>query len=172
MKIFNQLINYFRSKFIKKDSIKIDVNYKYIEDKCDETIKYQLESAPNFFNNLYKFRNNIKYWQVIIKSIIFAESEFNQFERYYENDLGYYSEGLMQLSIEDNRYYDIGLTKNNILLIEPNIKAGMIILDTLIKNHGGFIFNDGNYWSTLQPKNKRHQIFLDRVKFYQNRGDI
>lgn len=125
------------------------------------------------YENLLKNRNDFKYWQAVVKAICFAESNFNPRERFFEDSMGYYSEGLMQLSYEDCRAYGFPLNKikNEIFDIEKNIQLGMIILDRLVKNHGKFIFNSGNYWAVLQPKNKRHSVFLKKFhEYYQ--GEI
>jgi hypothetical protein len=113
--------------------------------------------------------SSINFWQSVVKAICFAESSFNPRERFFETSMGYFSEGLMQLSYEDCKAYHFPLdkSKNEIFSIEKNVTLGLIILDKLVQNHGKFIFNSGNYWAVLQPKNKRHQVFLDKFNQYQ-----
>lgn len=120
-----------------------------------------------------KYINTLRYWQDVVVAICFAESNYNRFEYYFEETMGYPSLGLMQLSYEDCKAYGFALdkSKNEIFDVEKNIHLGMIILSRLVSKNKTIVFNDGNYWAVLQPKNKRHQVFLK--KFYELRkGDV
>lgn len=138
-----------------------------IEGKINLVVFREIGKFPNMCN-----LKTLKYWQDAIKAICFAETEFNPCEKYFEKTMGYYSCGLMQLSVEDNSVYDFEtkLNNENILEIETNVKCGMHILDKLVKRNRTIIFNDGNYWAVLQPKNKRHQVFLKKFNEYQGRN--
>lgn len=124
------------------------------------------------YNNLWGEVPSIKYWENVVLAICFAESSFNKYESYFEKTMGYYSLGLMQLSYEDCRAYKYPLdkSKDEIFEVRKNIELGLIILNRLVGRYGHYIFNDGNYWAVLQPKNKRHKVFLDKFNEYQGRG--
>lgn len=142
-------------------------NKREIEKQIDVVVQgFLLRNHPT---SLYSFKQDVTYWQSVIKAICFAESNFNPRERFFEDSMGYYSEGLMQLSYEDCKAYSFPLdkSKNEIFDIEKNIQLGMIILNRLVRKHGDFIFNSGNYWAVLQPKNKRHQVFINKFNEYQ-----
>ena len=167
---------------------------KKTEPIIPSDIEKQIDSIiDNDFSNhlnLVKANPDINYWKAIIKAVCYAESNFNVDETYYESSLAdsngndsatgmrYLSEGLMQLSYSDAIHYhcdfDITADRNKaekdpsktIFNVEKNIKCGLIIMDKLVANHGTVIFNSGNYWSTLEPRNKRHQDFLDKFNQY------
>lgn len=147
-----------------------------------------------FFNNDYmhlrEFDKRISYWQAVVKAIIKAESDFNIVSTFWEKDLGdkgydkvtgrkYLSEGLMQLSYSDARYYDacefdweIDKDKNEydvtktIFTPTRNIGCGLAILNNMVRRQGHFIYDKGNYWAVLKPTNKRHKIFLAALQKY------
>jgi hypothetical protein len=160
-----------------------------LASKIELEIDFIVETNLKNFSHLEWISSSPKYWQAAIKAICYAESSFNPFETYWEKTLGdhgidpvngskYLSEGLMQLSYSDKEHYscdfDWKADKNKseydqtktIFNIEKNIMCGMKILDELIRKHGNFIFNDGNYWAVLMPRNKRHQIFKDKFNQY------
>lgn len=185
------LINWLKGKLsnnigpVKKTEPSVHVPTD-IENQIDAVISANLPR----FSNLMNFNNNVSYWKAVIKAICSAESDFNVLETYYESDLAdskgndpltnmrYLSEGLMQLSYSDALVYhcdfDIAGDRNKtehdptktIFNVEKNIVCGLTILDKLVGRHGDFIFNSGNYWSTLEPKNKRHQDFINAFNKY------
>lgn len=157
-------------RFFKKDEpVKVKVDVSMIEYQIDGIVFDFINQGKG--NALLNFNTSMKYWQSVIKAICFAESNFNRFERFFEDSMGYYSEGLMQLSYQDcPRYnYYLDKSKDEIFDVEKNITLGLIILNTLVKRKGAYIFNDGNYWAVLQPKNKRHKVFLAQFNEYMNR---
>lgn len=156
-----------------------------IEKQIDEVVKNKLPSCLN----LLKFNPSLHYWQSVIKAICKAESNFNVLETYWEKDLGnngydkvtgakYLSEGLMQLSYSDHKYYacefDWEADKNkpehsedkSIFNVRKNIECGMIILNKLVGINRHYIYNVGNYWAVLKPNNKRHEVFLEALDYY------
>lgn len=137
----------------------------------------------NRFENLKKYNADKTYWACVVLAIIEAESNFNMVSVYWEKDLGnngydkytgrkYLSEGLMQLSYSDAKYYGCPfnweLDKNKkdqdetktIFNIANNIECGLTILDKLVNKRGKYIFDYGNYWAVLKPSNKRHNVFI------------
>ncbi len=166
MNIFNWIKGLFAKKTGETVKTAVSSNLE-IEKQIDMIVLISL-TKPTNCQNMLNFNSNIKYWQAVIKAICSAESDFNPNESYYEDTMGYYSLGLMQLSYEDYEAYDFILdpNKNRLCEVELNIKLGMIILDKLIARHGAFEINNGNYWSTLEPKNKRHQDYLDAFNKY------
>lgn len=144
------------------------------EQRIREVVYYFMTDMNNWenYNNLWGKKPSIRYWQDVVLAICFAESSFNKYESYFEKSMGYYSLGLMQLSYEDCRAYKYPLdkSKEEIFDVTKNIELGLIILNRLVKRYDDFIFNDGNYWAVLQPKNKRHKVFLDKFNEYQGRG--
>lgn len=143
-----------------------------IESRIENEVYKCLTREDWHLKFLENFNADLFYWQSVIKAICFAESNFNPRERFFEDSMGYYSEGLMQLSYEDCKAYGFPLdkSKDEIFDIEKNIQLGMIIMNRLIRNNGRFIFNDGNYWAVLKPRNKRHQVFLKKFKEYYPGG--
>jgi membrane-bound lytic murein transglycosylase MltF len=152
------LRNLFKKKNVLPPPI---VDHGAIEKQIDDVVMKNISKHKNICN----FKN-LKYWQSLIKAVCFAESNFNPNEIFYEKTMGYNSCGLMQLSVQDSKYYPFNLTDENIFDVEKNISAGMIILNRLMPKYCNPIFNDGNYWAVLQPKNKRHQIFLKKFNEY------
>ena len=89
------------------------------------------------------------------------------------------SEGLLQLSYQDSKYHACDFDwstdrkksafdlSKSIFDIQKNIRCGMMIMDKLVKKRGTYIFDSGNYWAVLKPNNKRHKVFLNAFKKYQ-----
>lgn len=157
--MWNYLKNLFKKKNVLPAAAPIDSSA--IEKQIDEIVWKNISKHKN----ICSFKN-LKYWQSLIKAVCFAESNFNPRETYFEKTMGYYSCGLMQLSVQDSQFYPFVLTDENIFDVEKNITSGLIILNRLMQKYGNPIFDNGNYWSTLQPKNKRHQIFLNKFNEY------
>lgn len=144
---------------------------EYVSEADIRTAVFKAWHEESF--HYLKQKGTLRYWQDVVLAICFAESSFNRFERFFEDSMGYYSEGLMQLSYEDCKFYHFPLdkTKNEIFDVEKNIHLGMIILNLLVRKNGDYIFDKGNYWAVLQPKNKRHKVFLKKFWEYR-KGDV
>ena len=83
----------------------------------------------------------------------------------------YLSEGLLQLSYSDKKYYgcDFDWEKDQFKLdddheksiFDPkkNLECGVVILNRLVGKKGTPFFNSGHYWAVLKPSNKRHKDF-------------
>ena len=138
---------------------------------------------------LYKLQPDLIYWQSVFKALAFAESNFKLNCRYVEppslgkdavTGMQNTSEGLLQLSYQDSRYYACEFDWNtdrkktafdlskSIFDIQKNIKCGMMIMNKLVGKKETYIFDSGNYWAVLKPSNKRHKIFLNAFKKYQD----
>ena len=154
-----------------------------LEKRIDEIV---LKTIP-MMGNLINFKPDTRYWQSVFKALAYAESGFKLNCRYVEppslgkdaiTGIQNTSEGLLQLSYQDSKYHScdfewnvdknkssFDLTKT-IFDIEKNITCGMQIMNKLVGKKGHYIFNDGNYWAVLKPKNNRHVVFLDRFNKY------
>lgn len=108
----------------------------------------------------FKTHNNIK---VFLEALIYCESNYNVNSTYMEPAPLYYEScGLLQLSHNDMKYYNFCDISGD-LIYNPynNIMFGLGIMNKLISKKGTPIFNSGNYWSVLMPKNKeKHLKFL------------
>lgn len=147
-----------------------------------------VEREIGFCMHLWTLVPEIKYWQSVFKALAFAESNFKLNCRYVEPpSLGKdavtgkqnTSEGLLQLSYQDSRFHgcsfdwDSDKNKNafdlskSIFDIQKNITCGLMIMNKLVGKKGHYVFNDGNYWAVLKPKNKRHEVFIKKFNQYQ-----
>lgn len=156
---------------------------KVIEEAIDIVVASELRHCPE----LKKFRDSIVYWQAVFKALAYAESGFNQYCRFVEPpSLGKdvvtgkqnTSEGLLQLSYQDSRYYSCEFNweedkykqpedkSKTIFNIGKNVRCGMAIMNKLVARHGHFVFERGNYWAVLKPNNHRHRVFLEALNFY------
>lgn len=183
--------DWFKKKFLSSNSGSISMPAPAPRPRSEIEKEIDKIVADNILGcwNLINISSSSKFWQSAVKAICYAESSFNPFETYWEKTLGnhgvdpvngskYLSEGLMQLSYSDKEIYscafDWSKDKNKsekdptktIFNIENNIKCGLKILDKLVGKHGNFIFNDGNYWAVLMPRNKRHRVFKNKFNQY------
>lgn len=158
-----------------------------IENEIDRVVAQNI--AKN--GSLLKFKKDLNFWQSVFKSLAYAESGFKLNTRYIEppslgkdaiTGVQNTSEGLLQLSYQDAKYYkcefDWAVDKNKnasdlsktIFNLEKNIKCGLTIMNELVRQRGHFIFNNGNYWAVLKPNNKRHKDFLSQFNKYYPGG--
>lgn len=181
--MFKKILSFFKKKPTSAPSKPVVPSD--IEKQIDEVVANKLPSC--FY--LLRLNPNVSYWQGVIKALAYAESSFNVLETFWEKDLGdngydrvngskYLSEGLTQLSYSDKQYYQCEFDweadkhkdekdpTKSIFDVRKNIECAMTILNKAVKREGKFIFNSGNYWAVLKPSNKRHQVFLNRVKYY------
>lgn len=107
------------------------------------------------------------FWIVFIAAMAQQESSFNEQLRYYENDLGNYSEGLLQLSTSDARYHAgcSDIDRETILVGEENLICGLSILLEQLKGKpsrgiaAGTLFPSSYYyWSVLTKSVTRARI--------------
>lgn len=132
------------------------------------------------------------FWVYLVSAMVKYESNFNPLTRYRESTLGIdsvtkkpvYSEGLLQLSYQDQRPYpfcnefkwssDKYLSAKNprktILSPYKNLKCGIRILDRIVGRKKYISFNSGHYWAVLTPKNQaraRIAALTNRISFCQ-----
>jgi len=124
------------------------------------------------FNDLSKGEKK-KFWSLFMASVSYYESSFNPRERYWETSMGKYSEGLLQLSVDDSNYYDFcELDKDSILSPSQNLACGISIMAKQVagsrRRQSGELFPRSMfYWSVLtrsKLKNKVIRFFNKRVK--------
>lgn len=101
------------------------------------------------------------FFALLFASISYKESAFNPRTRYWEKTMGKYSEGLLQLSVDDRtRHKHCPLTKKNILDPKINLTCGLsILIDQLERRYedgvNGVLFpKKSYYWLVLTSKTK------------------
>ena len=180
------LLSYLKKKLgIKTPTTKVPpvkIYASQVEIQIDIVVDEYLDQCLNLLN----LNSNRSDWQKIFKAIAYAESSFNVAERYIETKLGIdavtgkqiTSEGLFQMSYQDAKYnqceFDWSRDKNlsasdkdkTIFGIRRNTECAMKVLDKLVAKHGDYIFDSGHYWAVLEPLNKRHKVFLDKLHSY------
>lgn len=185
------MIKWFKDLFKKKGQssdgspINPKQSDKTVEDKIDEVVSDYIQNC----RSLLKINSSVTHWQDFIKALAYAESGFNLTCRYVEPPpLGKdvvtgkqnTSEGLTQMSYQDSKYHGCnfdwsadktkadGDPTKTIFSIVNNIECCLIVLDKLVAKKGQVFFNDGHYWAVLKPNNKRHGVFLNKLKGYQS----
>lgn len=157
--------------------------------KVDLELKIDLYVQSNIskYPNLSKFKNDLSFWKNHFKALAFAESSFNQTETYIE-DLGIdrvtgkknTSEGYYQMSYQDSVIhgcaFDWSVDKKKamkdkdktIFNLERNLECAMIVTNKQLAVRG-VLFTDGKpyYWSVLDQKNPRHQVYLKKLNSYK-----
>lgn len=122
------------------------------------------------FNDFSK-RDKKRFWALFFSSISHFESSFNPSERYWESSLGKYSEGLLQLSIDDSNYYDFcDLDRETILKPSYNLSCGVSVMGKQISGSrrrvSGELFPTSMfYWSVLTKKKLKSKV----IRFFNKR---
>ncbi|OUR98739.1 hypothetical protein A9Q84_04820 [Halobacteriovorax marinus] len=138
----------------------------------DDLNLYDLRKVNCSNYNVLPRLDKKKFWALFMASISYFESSFNPAERYWESSMGKYSEGLLQLSIDDSDYYDFcELNRTTILNPENNLSCGMSVMAKQIsgskRRPSGELFPKSMfYWSVLtrvKMKNKVITFFNKRV---------
>jgi hypothetical protein len=127
--------------------------------------------SPVKHPSLFLYNSDKEYWVNFITAMCYVESGYNRNLIYMEPAPLYYeSIGLLQLSyVDENHYTFCDLTGEKIFDISNNLYCGVGILNILVGKFGTPIFNNGHYWSVLQPKRPQHAKFL--AKFKQLQGE-
>lgn len=137
-----------------------------------------------------------RFWGVLFKAIAKQESGWNRTSRYHEASMGtdsltklpVYSEGLLQLSYSDTKYYpcpqirwaeDKALEatdpRKTIFNANYNLYCGVQIVDKLFRSYPttGFEGVMGKYWSVMRPvKNgKPRQSYVDVLALVKKEFD-
>lgn len=97
-------------------------------------------------------------WAEIFVAISYYESAWKPDTRYFEKTMGYYSEGLFQLSVVDEKWAQCGLTKANILQPEPNIKCAVDIMARQVLRHTEILLHKNVYWAVIKEGGKFQKI--------------
>jgi hypothetical protein len=114
------------------------------------------------------------FWALFISSIAHFESNYNPNTRYWESGLGKYSEGLLQLSVDDGNNHDFcELSNENILRPFNNLKCGVSILSKQVEGsryrESGILFpNKYYYWSVLTRAKTREKL----ITFFKTKSRI
>jgi hypothetical protein len=107
-----------------------------------------------------------KFWSALLRSIVYAESNFNPTSTYTEKTQGIdpvtgkqtVSVGLLQLSVKDKLVYKTShcadLNEQNIKDPEKNLGCGLEIMAKLIGTRSDLQASLGRYWSTIRPGHK------------------
>ncbi|MGZ3710606.1 MAG: hypothetical protein ACXVBE_02575 [Bdellovibrionota bacterium] len=122
----------------------------------------------------------ISFWVYLVSAVTKYESGFDPTNRYKESTMGtdpvtkqpVYSEGLLQLSYQDQRNYsfcnEFDWNKDKLLaardpkktILDPykNLKCGIQILNKIVGIHHAIAFGSGHYWSTLMTTSSHNQL--------------
>lgn len=112
-----------------------------------------------------------RFWGVLVKSIVFAESGYKPDAVYVEKfkdgltgELAR-SVGLLQLSVGDKLNYKgdcQGLTNENLKDPLKNLSCGVEIMGNLIGSRGDLQFSLGRYWSTIRKDGRAlERLYLE-----------
>ncbi|GAB1376875.1 hypothetical protein MASR1M48_17270 [Lactococcus petauri] len=164
------------------------VSHEKVELAMDLFVKEHLSNYPN----LLKFKNDLSFWQNHFKALAFAESTFNQVER-YEEDLGIdkvtgkknTSEGYFQMSYQDSLLHgcpfdwsadkakDAKDKTKTIFNLERNLECAMILTNKQLAVRG-MLFTKGKpyYWSVLDQDNPRHAVYLKQLNLYKQTNSM
>lgn len=140
------------------DSLSYYDNAKDIEEMC-----------PSYrsLDERRKIKAIAEFWVALGK----FESGWEPTTRFFETTMGYYSEGLFQLSIPDEQWVKCGLNKSNILEPLKNIECAHKIMIGQLKNKGKITLTRkerGFYWAPLIIDGKWTKIkeIKERMKEY------
>lgn len=160
---------------IEKDPIILKANPKDIKDFCPQ------------FENLSR-EEKINFWGLLVSMISKYESGFDPLVRYHEKTMGVdpvtklpvHSEGLLQLSYQDSKYYKncdfnweldkklkVKDPKKTILNPELNLKCGVTILSSMLKRNEYLTIGKYQYWAVLH-KNSKYQKNKEMQKMFKD----
>lgn len=97
-------------------------------------------------------------WAHLMVAIAKPESSYVPTTRYFEKTMGYYSEGLYQLSTVDESWAKCGLSKDTILKPDVNIRCAVKIMAGQIRKQGVVKASKGFYWSVIIPGGRYQKI--------------
>lgn len=90
--------------------------------------------------------------------VAFFESTWNPKNRYFETTMGYYSEGLFQMSVVDESWVKCGFTKESIVDPEVNTRCAVKTLGKQIAKHKKIFISKGVYWAVIKDGGKYSRI--------------
>jgi len=131
-------------------------------------LRQLLSGFQTMYPHLYNYNQVKEFWVCFFTACSYVESNYDRFCKYMEPaPLYYLSLGLLQLSHVDQTHYTFcDIQGDNIFKVNNNLACGIGILNVLVKKNKKPVFNDGHYWSVLQPKRgARHEKF--RMKLLQ-----
>jgi hypothetical protein len=160
---------------------------KVINEKCEAMIEGPKDIA-NFcprYSQLNR-QQKINVWVYLISAITKFESTFDPTSRMKEPGLGIdaitrahvYSEGLLQLSYQDqqgypfckvfdweaDRHLAVKDPRKTILSPTLNLECGIQILNKQIERKDRLAIESGAYWSTLKPSGRKFGIIRALVR--------
>jgi len=97
-------------------------------------------------------------WAHLFVAIAKPESSWDPATRYFEKTMGYYSEGLYQLSVVDESWAKCGLAKDTILKPDVNIRCAVKIMAGQVSKQGVVKASKGFYWAVIIPNGKHQKI--------------
>jgi hypothetical protein len=135
--------------------------------------------CPSYFH--LTTDEKVNFWVYLVSAVVKYESGFEPTSRLREIGLGtdgvthlpVYSEGLLQLSYQDQQGYPfcnefdwahdevLSPTDPRKTILDPikNLRCGIRILNKVVGRHNLIAFDSGHYWSTLMPKHSpEHSI--------------
>ena len=152
-----------------------------------------ISSAPGSLCPNYNKVDKSLFWVNLVKSISYAECNWNRIDRYIENGIPgedpithttVVSEGLLQMSYGDQLSYsgapdcermnysaDLGksLADRSIMDPEINLSCGMEIMTSLLQSNSNVTASLGRYWSTIRSGKmaSRNELSLLMPECYQ-----
>lgn len=129
-----------------------------IDEQWDVLSKAQdaQELCPNYKSMTVEAQK--EFWGELFVAMAFYESAWKPDARYFELTMGYYSEGLFQVSVVDNSWSKCGLTKETILQPLPNINCAVLLMSRQIRMYNEIVIQKGAYWAVIKDGNKYQKI--------------
>lgn len=137
----------------------IDLHWDTLQTATD--MKRVCENYDSFSESTKK-----KAWAELFVGMMLFESSWNPKLRFFETEMGYYSEGLFQLSVIDESWIKCGLTKTSILTPIVNIKCGVKVMARQVYKKKKVFLKEGVYWSVIRDRPDK----LDRMKKQVNKA--
>lgn len=138
------------SKFLMHN---IDAKFYELDQARDTTY-----FCPNYKE--LKREEKIKVWSELFVAIAYYESNYNPGSRYFEKTMGYYSEGLYQLSPIDNAWTKCRINKISVLEPLPNIECAVSIMQLKVKLYGKIVLKNQAYWAVIKEGSRYNKLEL------------
>lgn len=124
------------------------------------------KDATKFCTNYNKLSDSQKahMWSEMWVWVAYYESGWNPKTKYFEKTMGYYSEGLLQLSYVDKKWATYCKfpvkqdEKESILDPYINLHCGINIMAKQIERKGAVLLESGVYWAVLKINGKYTKI--------------
>lgn len=102
-------------------------------------------------------------WAELFVNVAYYESAWKPDTKYFEKTMGYYSEGLYQLSVVDESWAKCGLTATTILEPITNIKCGVKIMARQITKKQNVFLSKGLYWAVIKDVPEKMERMKTRM---------